>query len=216
MALIKYYNLESQSWKDVSDLERNLKKHLLDEQRTRAILGTDVEDIAEAKMGDGDKDTLAMLLYDSGDFDVLYKNSRTIANGKKRLFRENVAPRIGTELVVRARPKDILELQDYLGSSGFEVVEARGISRAVYTFHSECRTETTVDSGIKVYNKIFSGNDFELDFEFQKNEGNIGSTSGHALQGFVNGKVTDVLRARNILTCPGQDLPVFEEGVTFY
>ena len=136
MALIKYYNLESQSWGEVSDLERNLQKHLLDERRIRGLLETDVEDVAKAKEGNGDEDTLAMLLYDSGDFDVLYRESRTISEGKKQWFRKNVAPRIGTEMVVRARPEDILELQDYLGSSGFEVVEARGVSNAIFEYRN--------------------------------------------------------------------------------
>ncbi len=59
MALIKYYGLESRSWEEISDLERNLQKHLLSEKHIKEILETDVEKVANAKAGNGDKDTVA-------------------------------------------------------------------------------------------------------------------------------------------------------------
>ena len=211
MALIKYYNLESKSWEEVSDLERNLQKHLLNEKRIRSLLETDVEEITEAKTGNGDKDTLAMFLYDSGDFDVLYK--RAEIKKRKGLFRK--AALVGTELVVRAKLGDILELQNYLADSGFEVVEARNVSQAVYTFITKPKSETTVDAGIKVYRRLFSGQE-GLDIGLEKSRGYIAGKNGHSLQGSVKGPVVEVLRARNIIRNDGQDLPVHDEGITFY
>ncbi|MFC1686882.1 hypothetical protein ACFL0E_00810 [Nanoarchaeota archaeon] len=216
MALIKYYNLESQSWEDVSGLERNLQKHLLDEQRTRAILGTDVEDVSEAKMGNGDKDTLATLLYDSGDFDVLYRHSRTISKGKKRMFGKSTPPRIGTEMVVRARPEDILELQDYLGSSGFEVVEARGVSNANFVF----TTKPQHKDAIQNYREMIKG---YIDSRYEKLGADLKSEDdvvmdgkkGSTCTGIVWGPVVDTLELRRVILNGGYGIPISQERVTF-
>lgn len=216
MGLIKYYNLESLSWKDVSDLERNLQKHLLDKKHISGILETDVEDIAKAKSGNGDKVSLASLLYDSGDFDVLYKRSWTISKGKKRLFGKNIPLKIGTELVVRAIPQEILELQDYLSDSGFEVIEARGVATAVYKFNTVPRTLSTAKGGKQIYESQFSSESFDLKVDIKLNDGLLGGVEGTALQGCLSGQVEKILKARKIIRSEGSDLPIYSEGIVFY
>lgn len=146
MALIRYYNLESRSWDAVSGLERNLQKHLLSEKHVKGLIDSaDAEALAKGEASNDD--SLATLLYDSGEFDVLYKRSSTITEGKKRWFKPNVAPRIGTEMVIQATPEDIVELQGYLASSGFEVVEARQVRKAIF----EYRHQNHFTDGVEIY-----------------------------------------------------------------
>lgn len=123
MALIRYYSLESQSWGVVSDLGRDLQKHLLSETRVRGLLETLVEKTAEAKLGNGDAETVAKLLYDPGEFSVLYCNSCKISRGKWKLFRKNIPPKYGTSLVVKGSPVDILQTEEYLSNSGINIVK---------------------------------------------------------------------------------------------
>ncbi len=198
MVLIRYYNLESKSPEDVSNLEKNLKKRLLDEKRIRNCSDTLIKDVAEAR--EGDQDAVTELIPDSGDFDVLYRKTRTISEEKKRWFKKNIPRRTGIELVVKGVPGDILELQTYLGDSRFELVEVKEVKRAMYTFHSYAKTETCVDAGITVYTSLFLDGEFDLRFNFLKNTGYVCGVNGHALQGSVSGGVEDVLRARKSQT----------------
>ncbi|MEK6969330.1 MAG: hypothetical protein AABW48_02790 [Nanoarchaeota archaeon] len=218
MALIKYYNLESHSEGDVSDLERNLQKYLLSEKHVNGLLETDVKDVVQAKEGNGDKDTLTKLLYDSGDFDVLYKTSWTISKGKKRWFGENSVPRFGTELVVRATPEDILELQDYLAGSGFEVVEARGISRATFNFAT-----TPAQSGhVACYTEML-GNLIQRDYpgvkgDIRKNNGvKWGEDVGTTCVGMYEGAVIDILKLQKqiISSAETYGCPVKNKSINF-
>ncbi len=123
MTLIRYYNLESQLLDVISDLGRDLQKHLLSETRVRGLLETLVEKTAEAKLGNGDAEMVAKLLYDPGEFSVLYCNSCMISKGKWKLFRKNIPPRYGTSLVVKGSPADILQTEEYLSNSGIEIVQ---------------------------------------------------------------------------------------------
>ena len=218
MVLIKYYSLESQSWEDVSVLERNLQKHLLGEKRIRGILGTDVEDVAKARYGTGDEDSLAKLLYDSGDFDVLYRTSWEIAKGKERLFKKDIPPRVGTNMVIRANPEEIFGLQDYLGSSGFEVVESRAVSRATFSFgtcpcepkHLQSYEETLQ----KLIEEEYKG--LRGDFSLHENVRWDGKDGG-IISGIVGGDVVKVLQFRAILknSAPSYGTHIWRESVTF-
>ncbi len=218
MALIKYYSLESRSWEDVSALERNLQKHLLGEKRIRGILGTDVEDVAKARDGNGDEDSLAKLLYDSGDFDVLYRTSWEIAKGKERWFKEDIPPRVGTNMVIRATSEDIFGLQDYLGSSGFELVESRAVSRATFSFGTRpCHHEIS-KSYEETLNRLIK-DEFEglrMDLISTK-EVKWGNYEGGIITGIVSGDVVKTLQFRNILKSSASSYGtiVFQESVTF-
>jgi hypothetical protein len=216
MALIKYYNLESQSWEDVSDLERNLQKHLLNEKHVRSLLETDVEDVARAKDGNGDRDTLAMLLYDSGDFEVLYKKSRTVLQGKKRWFGKNTPPRVGTKLVVKAVPEDILELQDYLRDSGFEVAEARNVSMANFGFSSPpCHEEAVKNYRTMI--EAFMGRQYPSVSADLTTEDKVvwDGKNGSTCTGMIYGPVLDVLKIREVLLKDGYGVGVKTESVSF-
>ncbi|MEK6809403.1 MAG: hypothetical protein AABY40_01895 [Nanoarchaeota archaeon] len=218
MVLIKYYNLESQSGEDVSGLERNLQKHLLGEKQVRGLLETDVEDVTKEKSGKGEGNSLAKLLYDSGDFDVLYKVSWTIANGKKRWFRQNVAPKVGTEMVIRATPEDILELQDYLRGSGFEVVESRAVSKATLSFgtcpSNPAQSKSYEDTIKRMIQEEYCG--LRLDVSSHENV-MWENRSGGTISGIVYGDVVKVLQFRNVLknSASSYGTIVFRESVTF-
>ena len=102
MPLIKYYSLESRSWENVSDLERNLHKHLLSgkflrmngtssetdlSQKILAATTTPIKELSSPSKMDKD---LQVLIYDSGEFDVMYKKTWEMVKGdkgKKRWFR---------------------------------------------------------------------------------------------------------------------------------
>ncbi|MBR9683244.1 hypothetical protein GOV03_01770 [Candidatus Woesearchaeota archaeon] len=218
MALIKYYNLESQSWEEVSELERNLQKHLLSEKHIKGLVETSIEDSVNAKSGNGSPETLSKLIYDSGDFDVLYRNSLIISKGKKRLFGENIAPRIGTELVVRARPEDILELQDYLGSSSFEVVEARGITQATLTMATHAGhagfTENSAEH-LQTYLSSRYGDQLKSDIKVQHKVHWMGR-SGSMCTAVVIGPVQEILEVRKFALGNGYGEKFALESVSFF
>src|SRR3989344_5042751 len=118
--LIKYYNLESRSWEVVHDLELNLQKYLLNQNNIKGILQAPVEELAKVQLGEGDEETLENVIYDSGEFDILYKDEQEISprkKGRKRWFKQNdpdVPERLSVELVVKAYPYHFVWLQDYL------------------------------------------------------------------------------------------------------
>jgi len=208
MALIKYYNLESNSWEVVSNLERNLQKHLLNGRHIKSLL----DDSGEEK-------DLEKLIYDSGNFDVLYRSSEVITKGKKGWFRRYIPPTIATEMVIYAMPWDILELQDYLSSSGFEVVEARNISRANLNF----ATHPCAVSAIKAYVEIISSF-IKIIYPLVRSEIKISNNvcwdgeNGDSCMGLCEGEVIEILRLRKQIISSGNNLgtKIKRSSVNFY
>ncbi len=218
MALVKFYHLESGSWDDVSDLERNLQKYLLSEKNVRGVLESKPEDDVRVRLGEGDPTAIDRLVYDSGDFDVLYRVSREIRAGTKRFLRKDIPPVIGTDLVVSANPSEILHLQDYLGKSGFEVVEARTVSKATLSFGTAPTNEGFVKAYQEAINSFILANledvTVKMDIRYVKKWRNV---EGHSGFGLISGDVLEVLQVRDIVRngVRSYGTRIFEESVTF-
>jgi len=145
----RYYNLETENWEEVENLDGELEKRLLQEKNIRAMENHTVEEIANAIEGNGDTD---LVVYDSGEFDVLYSRRWIIkkpVKGKTRWFREDIQPSLGlygVELVVKATPQDIIDLQTYLGETDLDVIEARGVERAIFDYKHENHSTDGVET----------------------------------------------------------------------
>lgn len=157
MGIIKYYNLESNSWEVVSGLEANLKRHLLSEKQIKGLLTASVEEIAEAKEGNGDVNAAEKLIVDSGEFDVLYRESnKTLEN--RGWFRKSQV-KVSTELVVKASLYEFLELQNFLEESGLDIIEARKVTRGIFEYRRDNTNKNGLDS-YKTHLQDFIGNNF--------------------------------------------------------
>lgn len=216
MAIIKYYGLESRSLDVVNSLTANLMKHMLSEKSVKGLLTASVEDIAQAEGRAGEpKDEL---LYDSGEFDVLYKNSWTKTEKKRKFFRKNIPGKFGTELVVKATPLDIIALQDYLGDSGFDVLEARTVNRATFNFASTPANEEHTEI-LRQYTGGFvkkENNGLEAQLSLCKNVV-WDSRTGSTCLGLITGNVEQILKLRQIIKqmSSSYGTPLKTEGVTF-
>jgi len=208
-ALIKYYNLESRSWDEVSELELNLKKYLLNQSNVKGFLQAPVEAIADAQLGKGDPETIDNIIYDSGDFDVLYKKSKEIAprvKGKKRWFRSNdsdVPERIGVELVVKANQYDIIQLQDYLTQSGIDVIESRRVYLAIFNFWSTTSHHGFIENSKAMLEHFLNKNYDEVESQFTyiencRLEMNGKNEKGAILLGLLRGPVQKILELREV------------------
>lgn len=204
MALIKYYNLVSHSWDTVSELELDLQKRLLSEKQLQRELSVSVDKAVEAR-ANGDADTLNLMVYDSGEFDILYKKTNEIS-AKKIIktgwFKEDITipEKVNVELVVKATIEDLLQLQDYLQSTKFDVVEARAVSQATFAFatipshsgHTESY-QTILNDILRERYSVFKSNvSMQKDVSWDKD---VGAT----LIGLVSGPVEDILQFRMIL-----------------
>ncbi len=132
------------------------------------------------------------------------------------MFSKSIPPRIGLELVVKAIPEDILELQDYLAGSGFEVIEARNVNVANLGFCTEPahpefvkNYRMMVEAFIrKQYQEIGVQLTLEDDVRW---DGKTGSTC----TGMIYGPVLDVLKIREVLLKGGCGINVKRESVSF-
>ncbi len=213
MTQIKYYDLESKSFDESSDLEGNLQKFLLSENY---INGTSKCNEDDSQLGKDDE--LNPTIYDSGDFEVLYKKSKTVSDGKRRWFRKDIPKRIRTELVVKADPKDIIALQSYfnLYKSGLEVSEARKVNTANLGFITRaCHDGVIIDYQNRIesfiksqFPKVTSQLSAQKDVSLDKKEGSV-------CTGMVYGPVLDVLKIRQILVNGGYGISIYEEAVSF-
>lgn len=216
--LIKYYNLESRSWEEVSELELNLKKYLLDQKNVRGLLQAPVEAIADAQSGEGSAETLDNIIYDSGEFDVLYKKSREISPRKWKLFKKNISERVGIELVVKGNPYDIVQLQEYLTKSRMDVVEARNVSKALLKFSTASVHEKAVQNYRDVIKEFITENYNKVSAKF-KVEHNVvfpeGHQAGSTLTGIIKGDVEQVLELREFLLANGVGIGLGDDAVIF-
>jgi len=222
MALIKYYYLESRSQETVSELERNLQKYLLNEKHVNAVLATPAPAVVDAMEGNGNVKDLERSIYDSGEFDVLYKHSWEIAKGKKRIFRKEIAPRLGVELVVSATPEEIIQLQEYLSSSQMEVVEARGVSKACFTFTSQAVHDGAVKNYKAMIEKYVADTfpNIKIDLKIQEKviyekTKNSPKESGATCTGLISGSVEDVLHVRALVLNNGSTISTRSNRTTF-
>lgn len=207
--LIKYYNLESRSWEEVSELEQNLKKYLLNQNNVKGLLQAPVEAVADAYLGNTDAETLDRVIYDSGEFDVLYKKSKEISprkKGKRRWFRANdpdTPERVGVELVVKANPYDIVQLQEYLTQSGIDVVEARRIYLAIFNFWSHPSHPDFIENSKVILQGLLNKNYDEVEMQLTSIKDTQylmdgKNKKGNMLQGILRGPVQKILELRDV------------------
>ncbi len=159
--------------------------------------------IAKASAGDGTSETLSRPIYDSEGFDILYKKSNS---------RKNV------ELVVKATPENLLELQDYLSTSNFGTIEEENVYYATLQF-----VTPPYWSEIKEYMEKLD-HYFKLkypqlkDRRFTTYEGDW-TWQGLGCTGMMHGLVTDILEIRKFLLKGVYSLSclvkVKKESVTF-
>lgn len=199
MALIKYYNLVSRSWNTVSDLELDLQKRLLSEKQLQKELSVSADRAVEAR-SNGDAETLNLMVYDSGEFDILYKSTNQISARKTSLFRADIPEKVGVELVVKATLEDLLQLQEYLQSSKFDLVEARAVSQATLAFATLPANGAHTENYGKIINDTITEQypTLKAKLTTQKNvlwDDKTGST----MMGVISGPVQDILYIRTVL-----------------
>lgn len=212
MALIRYYNLESESSEEVSNLEKNLKKRLLDEKRIRNGISSGIENVAEAE-GRG-LEAFTKLIYDSGEFDVLYKDTKTISTGKRRLFRKNTPSKVGIELVVKGALEDILEIQAYLSCSKFEIIEAKTVATAILSFATMSHGHDDSRAYLESIEKMLKKDNSKL--KISTNRTAINGYDSYSY-GLISGDVEEVLRIRkHLIKCaPSYGTNIKHESITF-
>jgi hypothetical protein len=196
MTLIRYYNLESTSWEVVSDLGRDLQKHLLSETRVRGLLETLVEKSAEAKLGNGDVETIAKLLYDPGEFSVLYSNSWMISKGKRKLFRKNIPPRYGANLVVSGSPADILQTEEYLTNSSIEIVQLFNAKKLTIEFGTHYYNDKD-NNYKKLIRELVHQKCPRATVNYKTDRMFDGVSSNYSFSGIIEGPIEDVFRMRS-------------------
>jgi len=190
----KYYVLETEKQEEVKGLERELKKRLLQEKYIRKMKDADVEDIAKAM--DNEKNA-NLVIYDSEDFDVLYSKDWTIKKPRKIFSRKSGL--YGLELVVKATPQDIIDLQKYLEISEIDVREARNVTNSIVSIASL----PLPGNSAKNFSELIQGmakRDFKNikgEFLFVDEEVVCGMRSGYRSKGIYSGPVEDILRFRN-------------------
>lgn len=225
----RYYNLETENEGEVKHLEGELERRLLQEKNIRALEGASVEEIAEDISNGGSK---GIVVYDSGEFDVLYSKDWTIKEPvrqivRKRLFKPNeVTPAkhglYGVELVVKATPQDIIDLQNYLSTTDLNVREARVVNEATFSF-STYPVPKTASLHVAPLIRDFIKNKFpNVNGQFSNQDGetmfdDLPKKVGYVSEGIYGGPVEDVLRLRkslrNSLYSFGCD--IYQEGVSF-
>lgn len=218
MAIIKYYDLESRSCDVVNSLTANLMKHMLSEKSVKGLLAAHIEETveAEAKALQAQPDNASM--YDSGEFDVLYRNSKTIQKKKWRFFSKSIPEYISTELVVKATPLDIIALQNYLGSSGFDVLEARTVSRATLSFASDPCHPDTAETLRKHIEEMVAKQNHGLESSLAVSKGVVwDKKTGDSCKGTLYGDAEQILRLRSIIIKMGANYgaDIKNAGVSF-
>jgi len=234
MVMIKYYKLESNSKKEVSTLERNLKKYLLHEKHVIANHRTRLQNFDQKLLEDKcteENQTTNLVVYDLGEFDILYKRVKTLyagqkaKEGKKRWYWKDrpeileIPPRIESELVVKATQEDILELQNYLSSSGFEVVEARSVHEAAMTLITSAGAKDFKISSATQLDKYITnryGDKVKADIQVQHNIVNWYGEKGSIYTATISGPVEYVLEIRKLIKTPGYITSYKRESVTFF
>jgi|SRR3989344_2339609 len=156
--LIKYYNLESRSWEEVSDLELNLNRHLRDQHK---ILPPIAENVArpflkalakkagagglqEGSLGDLDVRYDPAFSYDL-NFDVLLKLATEVSPRIKRWFTKDTSERVSANLVIKATPFGFRNIDHYLARSDMgirkvtpiEVARFNFITKAIHIFSNQ-------------------------------------------------------------------------------
>ena len=207
MSFIKYYHLESRSWQEVKSLENNLEKRLLSEKHVKGLL-----------MPDQVKDTndVNMLVYDSANFNVLYKNAVEISKGKTKLFGEHVPEKVGVELVVSASIEDVLELQEYLARSGFEVIEARDIKEATFNFFTQACAPEAIEGYRSMMEQLCLKRYQNIKANFHvSHHVKIRKDRGSSCMGIIFGPIMDVICVRNILLKARLGIPIEGSAISF-
>ena len=200
--LVKHYQLESKSEEKVEGLERQLRRYFLNKKQ---------EPVANESSVTNDNLALRMVNLDAADdFDVLYQ--RKEIKERKGILRRPAL--VSLDLVVKGSPEEIVEIKGYLAGAGFDIITARMVTEAAYTFITHARTETTADAGIKNWGSLF-GDESNLKCSLGKTEGRLAGNYGHNVQGSIKGDVIKVLHAREVICKNGQDLPLYDEGITF-
>lgn len=172
----KYYVLETKNKKDLTELDRELKKRLL--------RGNYIRKIKDAKIENAN-----LITYDSGEFDVLYSKEEEIK--KRKLFNKVH----GLELVVKATSEDFIDIQEYLKMSNIDVREARNVTRAIIYFYFYKSGE-----GIEILSELLEN---VARTNFKKIEGKFRFDKDQAypshLTGVYSGAVEEILKFRNTI-----------------
>ncbi|GEM_PF-5837798 len=229
--LIKYYNLESRSWNEVSELEDNLNRHLwnlhkascfVDDDVAKPILATLAKKAGAGGLQKGVVTDLGTVSYDDRTcayveaLDGLYKRVWEISPRKFRLFRKSIPERVGIDLVVKVYQHNyIIKLQEYFSQSGIKVVEGRSASKATFDFCTFSNSDPKYDKSMienLIKENMRSGSDISLLGNVKCDEINFGTVSA-----IVRGDVIEVLRFRNKLKkrALAWKTSIFRESVMF-
>jgi hypothetical protein len=195
----KYYVLETSNPQEVGGLERELKKKLLQENHSRKLFSASAQEIAEAMECDGKTE---LVIYDSGEFDVLYSKNETIK--RRGLFcRQGL---YGIELVVKATTQDLIDLQRYLETSNIDVREARSITKAIVNLTTIPIPKTCAKNFTMLIENLAKTDFSQIkgEFNFVDKEIRRSGRRGYPTTGIYSGSVEDILRFRNTVIKIGE------------
>jgi len=204
----KYYNLETENPQDVTNLEGELERRLLQVRQVRASENASVDEIAQDIVDGGGKGMA--IYYDSGDFDVLYLRDQTIRKPKKQrkwIRKSQAQPGLyGIELVVKATPQDIIDLQNYLSATDLNVREARNVRTAIVNFSTGLVQKNIAKSFRDITQSMIRETFPSLagDFKFYYISWGDYGRSGFRSTGYYSGPVEDVLKFRKNLINSGR------------
>ncbi|MDP3699153.1 MAG: hypothetical protein Q8R47_06230 [Nanoarchaeota archaeon] len=145
--LIKYYNLESRSWDEVSELEINLNRHLRDQHKILPLVSEGVakpilkalaekagaRGLQEGNLGDLELRYDSAFSYDQG-FDILFKRATEISPRIKKWFTKDTPERVRADLVIKANPFLFRNIDHYLALSNMGMRKVISINDANFNF----------------------------------------------------------------------------------
>lgn len=199
MAIIKYYRLESRAKDAVDSLTPILQKRLLSERAIAGLLSSHIEDTIEAEAKAISREEREQALHETEEFQTLYRQSSTISEGKRKLFGRNIPPKYGIELVVKGTASDIMMLQGDLADPEFEVIEAKTVSKATYSFSTPPLYPPAEAEAIRrQIRDLLKREDNGLEYTIDGFDGYNDRSFG-VCRGFLQGEPEQVLRLRNVV-----------------
>ncbi|HLD33652.1 MAG TPA: hypothetical protein VJB66_02920, partial [Candidatus Nanoarchaeia archaeon] len=170
MSYIRRYEIESAS--PTSVLEANLKKRLT----CQAFAEHDGED-----------------LFDSGEFKILYTESKVIAPEVRGFFgRQLNPPRIQSDLVVHGSQEHLKRLEDAVYLDGHVLLSARPVSHVTYGFEMK-------DGYILGNKDLNEALERMFENELERLRSHFDTETPRKFTGSVSGEIAPVLRIRRFL-----------------
>ena len=216
--LIKYYNLESRSWDQVSELEVDLHKHLGDQKKilppnatndvVKPILETLAQKVGLSLQGGSIGDVGVTFDPDDLNFEVLYSNYWRISPAWN-IFRR----RYGAEYVIKATPFVFRNIDHYLIEQGIGMKKAKKIDGATFNFTTKPLPILYNPAG-NLFWDLGSSYSATRKFGIQKVELQVELTGdGQKYYGMVFGPIEPILSLRKSMS--GFNVHFEREAITF-